>query len=202
MTTPPIPIVRTPGLAKDLIGRAQAARAAWRTPAHQRSAGDPETLTAGQRSDEDNAQALRRIVAKNNWPGRSLVGEEACQAAVDIAVHADHDLPLQITLLRMLRTAVEQGEATPAQWAHLRDRCLVRSGKQQLYGTQQWYGPDGRLEPHPIADPGRLDERRAAVGLPPYTTQAERLNEHHTGPSSISTDPVAVPRPTVEETAA
>jgi hypothetical protein len=179
-------------MARDLLARAESARASWRTPAIQRAAITPEQLATAR----DNAQALRHIVARNRWPGRSLVGEEACQAAVLIALHADHDTPFQHALLRLLHEAARSGEATFAQWAHLHDRCLVHTARQQMYGTQYWYRPDGRLEPHPIADPGNLDARRTEVGLPPFAEAAERLRRHHTNLSSLSNLAVTAVAPT------
>ncbi|MFF1712237.1 DUF6624 domain-containing protein [Streptomyces sp. NPDC058268] len=186
MTTPHAPGPSRPDIARDLLARAESARDGWRTPAVQLTAMTQDELDALRNAAKDNAQALRHIVAKNHWPGRSLVGEEACQAALHIALHADHDPPFQTTLLQMLLNAARHGEATPAQWAHLHDRCLVNAGRDQDYGTQYWYWPDGRLELHRVADPGNLDTRRAKVGLPPFKETAERLRRHHTDPASLS----------------
>ena len=202
VTTPSEPRPSRPDIARDLLGRVEAARTAWSTPAVQLDAMAPDERAALRAIDRDNTLALRRIVAQHNWPGRTLVGKEACQAALVIALHADHDPAFQNALLRMLRDAAQRGEATPAQWAHLQDRCLVHAGRQQLYGTQHWYRPDRRLEPHPIADPDSLDARRAQVGLPPFVDQSERLRRHHTDPSCLSACVGAVPRPAVERPAA
>jgi hypothetical protein len=202
VTTPDDHQPTRPAIARDLQERAESARTAWRTPAVQLSAMAPDELATLRAIDRDNTLALRRIVAQYNWPGRSLVGDEACQAALVIALHADHDPAFQTTLLWMLHGAVQRGEATPAQWAHLQDRCLVHASQQQLYGTQYWYRPDGRLEPHRIADPEDLGARRSRVGLPPFADQAERLRRHHTDASSLSTCVVVVPRPVVERPAA
>ncbi|MFD8897553.1 DUF6624 domain-containing protein [Streptomyces ardesiacus] len=125
----------------------------------------PHALAALAQTQHDNAAGLKRIVERlGQWPGRSTVGADACQAAVDIAVHSDHNPALQRTLLGLLRRAVEAVDATSAQLAHLQDRCLVNVGQAQLYGTQHWYRPDGLLEPHPIADRAQLDSRRAGRG--------------------------------------
>lgn len=190
MTTPHASGPSHPDIARDLLARAESARAGWRTPAVRLTTMTPQELDALRDTAKVNAQALRYIVAKHHWPGRSLVGEEACQAALHIALHADHDPPFQTTLLQMLLDAARRGEATPAQWAHLHDRCLVNTGRDQDYGTQHWYWPDGRLELHPVTDPSNLDTRRAKVGLPPFKEAAERLRRHHTDPASLS-DPAA-----------
>ncbi|MFJ8752168.1 DUF6624 domain-containing protein [Streptomyces sp. NPDC102441] len=186
MTTPSESSPSRPDIARDLLARAESARAFRRTPAHRLAAMTPDELTQLRESDKGNAQALRHIVAKNRWPGRSLVGEEACRAALLIALRANHDPSFQRTLLGMLHEAARRGDASPAQWAHLHDRCLVHAERQQVYGTQHWFRTDGRLEPHPVADPDNLDARRAQVSLPPFAETAERLRRHHTDPSSLS----------------
>jgi Family of unknown function (DUF6624) len=101
------------------------------------------------------------------WPGRSLVGEDGALAAWLIAQHADRDREQQRAFLDLLRDAVSQDEASPAHLAYLEDRVRVGQGQPQLYGTQ-FTVTDGELEPHPIEDPERLDERRSAVGLGPF----------------------------------
>ena len=202
MTTPTSSGPTRPDIARDLLARVESARASWRTVATQRTAMTPDELSTLRAADKENAQALRHIVARHRWPGRSLVGEEACHAAFVIALHADHDTPFQHALLRLLHEAARNGEATPAQWAHLHDRCLVHTARQQLYGTQHWLAPDGRLEPHPIADLGNLDARRAEVGLPPFAEAVERLRRHHTDPSALSNAAVTAAAPTEQRPAA
>ncbi|MGW2081228.1 DUF6624 domain-containing protein [Streptomyces sp. NPDC001939] len=185
MTAPAASGPSRPDIARDLLARAESARAGWLTPAVRLAAMPPDDLAALHDTAKDNAQALRHIVGKHRWPGRSLVGEEACQAALGIALRADHDPPFQSTLARMLLDAARRGEATPAQWAHLHDRCLVNTGQAQQYGTQYLYRPGSQLELHPVADPATLDARRAQVGLLPYAEAAERLRRHHSDPASL-----------------
>ncbi|MET9776290.1 DUF6624 domain-containing protein [Streptomyces sp. NPDC006367] len=192
MNEPREPEPGYPALAEDLLGRAQRAREHWRTPGAERLGMTPDTLAALAQTQHDNAVGLKRIVERlGQWPGHSTVGLQACQAAVDIAVHSDHDPAFQRTLLGLLQKAVNTGEATSAQLAHLHDRCLVNAGQAQVYGTQHWYRPDGLLQPHPITDPARLDTRRASVGLPSYAEQARRLRERHRPIGSLSA-PAAV----------
>lgn len=181
-----------PALAEGLLGRAQRAKENWRTSGAKRLGMTPDTLAALAQTQHDNATGLKRIVERlGQWPGRSTVGPQACQAAVDIAVHSDHDPDFQRTLLRLLQKAVNAGDATSAQLAHLHDRCLLNAGQAQAYGTQHWYRPDGLLQPHPITDPAQLDTRRASAGLPPYAEQARLLRERH-GPIASLSAPAAV----------
>ncbi|MGW0603993.1 DUF6624 domain-containing protein [Streptomyces sp. NPDC002640] len=195
MNEPNPPAQGYAALAKDLLGRAQRAKELWRTPGAERLSMTPNALAALDQAQHDHTAGLKRVVERlgGRWPGRSTVGTDACQAAVKIAVHSDHDPALQRTLLGLLRKAVESGDASSAQFAHLHDRCLVRAGQVQLYGTQHWYRPDGLLEPHPIADRAQLDTRRAGAGLPPYSEQARRLRERHGPIASLSVSAAAEP---------
>jgi hypothetical protein len=48
----------------------------------------------------------------------------------------------------------------------LLDRIRVLEGKAEIYGTQFDWDAEGNMVPFPIEDLGRVEERRAAVGLP------------------------------------
>ncbi|MFD3959165.1 DUF6624 domain-containing protein [Micromonospora tulbaghiae] len=189
MTTPGSP-PNWAAIGRDLTTRADTAKASWRTPAYRRAAAPTEVVAAARKADADNALFLGEIVARHGWPGRSRIGEDGCRAAVAIAIHADQDRELQLRFLAALREAAQQGEATPAQWAHAQDRLLVNSGQPQMYGTQWIYRPDGtsgRLELLPVADPDALDRRRAQVGLVVHGERAGLLRRQHL--ASLS-DPV------------
>ncbi|MGG2461702.1 DUF6624 domain-containing protein [Streptomyces sp. RGM 3693] len=126
--------------------------------------------------DAENAAALRRIIGAHGWPGHSLVGTEAANAAWLIVQHAELDL--QLRSLDLLASAVEQGEATRQQLALLTDRVLMRQGKPQLYGTQYRDLRDGHgYQLWEVADPEDLDARRATVGLGPHSAYAAALRD-------------------------
>jgi uncharacterized protein DUF6624 len=127
--------------------------------------------------DDDNTRWLADVLASRGWPGRTLVGEEGAQAAWLLAQHADQDPIQQRAFLDALRAAVAQGEASAAHLAYLEDRVRVHAGQSQLYGTQFTH-IDGSLRPHPIEDPGRLDERRSQAGLEPFADYEARMRAH------------------------
>jgi Family of unknown function (DUF6624) len=127
-----------------------------------------------QRVDEDNTRWLGDLLTTRGWPGKALVGEDGAQAAFLLAQHADRAAGLQQEFLDALRRAVAQGEASPAHLAYLEDRVRVRAGRPQLYGTQ-FTVTGGTFGPHPIEDPQRLDERRAAAGLEPFCDYEARM---------------------------
>ncbi|MCC2275452.1 hypothetical protein LKL35_08455 [Streptomyces sp. ET3-23] len=172
MTTPP----QRPDIARDLINRATMARE-HRSKLLRGLLSEAE-ISMGRHIDHVNAQVLRRIVSAHGWPGRSLVGEDGAEAAWQLALHADTVPDFQRLALRLLTTAVEHGEATIQQWAHLHDRCSINAGHAQLYGTQHRLGPAG-VATLPIREREHLDARRAAVGLPPFTTAQRAVRLRH-----------------------
>ncbi|WP_331731506.1 DUF6624 domain-containing protein [Streptomyces sp. NBC_00073] len=176
-----------PEIGRDLIGRVQAAKATWHAPAHEREAASVDVAQTARHTIAADAQALRQIVARlSGWPGRPLVGDGGCQAALTIALNSDHDPSFQITLLQMLAEAVRRGDATTAQWAHLHDRCLVRSGRPQRYGTQ-YQLRDGQLEMCTVVDPEDLDQQRANAGLPPHRDRLVLLEHRHGAVRELAT---------------
>jgi len=133
--------------------------------------------------DRQNIDRIGEIVRQFGWPGRSLVGEDASTAAFMIVQHAE--LKDQQKYLPLLEEAAKRGEAKPADVAMLEDRVLTREGKKQRYGTQLHSGPDtgGKLVLYPIDDEEHVDERRAAVGLPPLAEYLKLFNLAYQAPA-------------------
>ena len=127
--------------------------------------------------DRRNGLRLDEIIAQHGWPGRSLVGGPASQAAYLVLAHADSIR--QHRYLPLLKAAAAKGEAVPADAATLEDQVLVREGRKQIYGTRVHFGPEtnGRWELYPIEDEEHVDERRAAVGLPPLAEYKKLMEQ-------------------------
>lgn len=69
----------------------------------------PADLEAMERVDRDNTAALKRIVAEHGWPGRTLVGEEAAEAAWLLA-QVRHEAPfLRVEVKGLHRQPVAAG---------------------------------------------------------------------------------------------
>lgn len=116
-----------------------------------------------------NAARLRELVAEHGWPGWSRVGDEAASAAWRIVQHAIGEPDFQRAMLPVLAAAAAAGEVDPAEVAMLDDRIRVFEGRPQRYGTQyDWADTlDAMVPMGTVDDPDTVDERRAAVGLPP-----------------------------------
>lgn len=117
--------------------------------------------------DAPRTARLAEILAEHGWPGYSLVGEEAEDAAWAIAQHSDQDVDFQKTALQHLSAAVEADDASPGNLAYLTDRIAANEGQPQTYGTQVACGEDGPAPVTPIADEAAVDDLRADASLPP-----------------------------------
>ncbi|WP_198358225.1 DUF6624 domain-containing protein [Streptomyces fildesensis] len=167
------PLPLRPDLARDLLlrkQRDQELRHEWATS--PRTARSPEVV------DRANTEALRRIIAEHGWPGHSLVGPEAADAAWLLAQHADHDHSFQWECLALLGQAARDGEATGQQLAYLTDRCRLNSQVPQIYGTQ-YIVRNGELALYDLEDPENLELRRADVGLECFTESDTRIRSAH-----------------------
>ncbi len=108
------------------------------------------------------------------WPGRRRVGDDGAEAAWFLVQRGDADL--QRRALGYLEVAVDWEDASPAHYAFLVDRIRMREGRPQIYGSQFVRSADGdSLEPWPVEDLDRVDERRARVGLAPLAVQLAEM---------------------------
>ena len=114
-----------------------------------------------------NAARLKQIIAEHGWPDRELVGDDGTLAAWFIAQHAIGEPDFQRLALRLVRDKVKAEKVPPAQEAYLGDRIAMYEGRPQRYGTQSLPCPDGQYRRWQTEDPEHLNERRAAIGLPP-----------------------------------
>jgi hypothetical protein len=115
-----------------------------------------------------NAARLRELLAIHGWPDETIAGSDGTEAAWFIVQHAIGEPAFQRQVLRVLRRCEGTGCVPLWHAAYLEDRIAMYEGRPQLYGTQ-WIDDsrDGRLRPWVIAEPGRVNERRAAAGLGP-----------------------------------
>jgi len=121
-------------------------------------------------SDEDNLDWLRQQVALNGWFDIRRYGRAADQAAWLMVQHADGAPAYQAYIAAVLEVKSRSGDTDPKNYAFLSDRVAVRAGQPQTFATQMECVNGRWLEPE-VLDPGTLDSRRAAIGLPPYKKQ-------------------------------
>jgi hypothetical protein len=133
----------------------------------------PEDIAEMARIDADNTRWLKEVIDRSGWPGRTQVGMDGANAAWLLVQHADADRAFQKHCLELMQQ-LPADEISQTDLAYLVDRVRVGEGQPQVYGTQL----DDDLQPAPIEDAEHVDERRAAIGLPPlaeYLRSAEEL---------------------------
>lgn len=133
-------------------------------------------LALEEKNMQGNQKKLLQLLDKYGWPTASEVTEYAAAGAALIINHSTYEI--RSKYFPMLEEAFKKGEAQPLRYAKMRDRLLVEEGKKQLYGTQIKMENLER-EPHPIADPDNVDQRRAEIGLgplAPYLKQRFDIN--------------------------
>jgi hypothetical protein len=117
---------------------------------------------------------LREVIKRHGWPGRSLVGNSAADAASRLIQHADCSLAFLRRCLRLIKEAAARGDVPPRHVAYLTDVLRMRTGRKQLYGTK-FRKRKGRLVPYPIEREHEVDERRKQMELEPLHAYARRL---------------------------
>lgn len=179
-----------PDLARELIAR--AAQSAAHRAKRVRNQLDAVQLGQGRHTDHANTKILGRILADHNcWPGHRLVGPDGARAAWSIALHSDDDPAFQRAATTLLGRAVQAGDALVQHWAHLHDRALITSGRDQEYGTQLRLSADG-ISLCPLRAPASVDARRATVSLPPLAIALTAVRRRYTPDNSFDQAPTDV----------
>jgi hypothetical protein len=115
-----------------------------------------------------NAARLRDLIAVHGWPSEDIAGEDGAKAAWFITQHAVGEPEFQRAVLHLLQVCAAEGRAPAWHAAYLEDRIAMHEGRPQRFGTQWMDDPtDGRARPWRLAEPDRVNELRASVGLGP-----------------------------------
>lgn len=135
---------------------------------HAEAGGEQSSEGARRRLDsmhQRNADRLKALIGEHGWPGHALVGHEGATYAWMIVQHATCDLKFQRRGLELIKDAVSRREAPMSHAAYLEDLIRVEEGRPQLYGTQFEIDKEGRMNPLPIENAARVNDRRRAAGL-------------------------------------
>jgi len=115
-----------------------------------------------------NAARLRELIAVHGWPGEDIAGKDGTEAAWLIGQHAIGEPDFQHEVLRLLQACALAGRVPLWHVAYLEDRIAMYEGRPQRYGAQWMDDPvDGRTRPWRLAEPDRVNQLRAEVGLGP-----------------------------------
>lgn len=114
-----------------------------------------------------NAARLRELIAIHGWPAEDIAGQDGAKAAWFIVQHSIGEPAFQREVLAMLRACASRDRVPAWNAAYLEDRIAMHEGRAQRFGTQWMDSPeDGRTRPWRLAEPDRVNELRASVGLP------------------------------------
>lgn len=119
------------------------------------------------RLDRANTKWLKKVVAENGWPTKSVVGEDASHKSWLLAQHSDHDPVFQLDVLRLMEPLVEVEEVSKRDYAYLYDRVMLKLVGTQRYATQVTCEKGKRVW-QPLENSEQLAALRASIGLEPF----------------------------------
>ncbi len=172
-----VPLLATPASTAAFLDALRAADQAARSTA--------ETADDDQLSAVGTAVVRRLFDEAPGWPSAARTGAGGPDT-VWLLVQHSHDLSLMVEAVDRAPAAVAAGALSPAKMAVLSDRVAIFQLQPQTWGSQ-FAEVDGVLRPLPLADPAGVDDRRAAVGLPPLADYAASLADgapHSTTPAT------------------
>ncbi|RZL13871.1 MAG: hypothetical protein EOO62_06970 [Hymenobacter sp.] len=154
-------------LARLRKGKADSLAAALHLPKDQIAT---YARTRMQQADSSNLRRVEEIIWRYGYPGQTLVGSPANEAAWRVIQHSEK-IP---QYLIWVKGAAEAGEIPYHFYAQMLDRKLMDDGQEQVYGTQ-WAGytvlDHATGKQHtiafiwPIKDSPRADQRRYRAGF-------------------------------------
>ncbi|QNK61336.1 hypothetical protein H7F33_12240 [Pedobacter sp. PAMC26386] len=136
---------------------------------------------------DNNTKRLKRLFSTQGYLWNNEIGKIATHQIWLMVQHADNDLPFQERYLEKLAISIDKKQADITEFAYLTDRVRKNKGLKQVYGTQMNYrtiedpvkGKVSVMEPWPVENPEKLDERRKKAGLQPineYLGMMKQLN--------------------------
>lgn len=136
-----------------------------------------------EQTDESNLKRIREIIhLTGGYPGKTLVGSSASEAAFYVLQHAPDSIQEQY--YDMIVEAARQDELNKRLAAMYQDRYLMHRGEDQIFGTQirTEFKTDSltgeRIDKTflwPIADTTRIDSLRMHHGMMPLEDYLRRF---------------------------
>lgn len=131
--------------------------------------------------DRANTARLKVLFEHCGFPDKDQHGETAPGDAWLMVQHADHDVAFQKQALALIEgMAAQRKEPLGKSYAYLSDRIAVAERRPQAYGTQLMAPVEQpcHFEFNPMDDREKVEERRAALGLPPLDIYKEIVLEN------------------------
>jgi hypothetical protein len=116
--------------------------------------------------DSVNLKKIIAFIDAHGWPGQEELGSQGSSTLFLVIQHSDS--AIQEKYIPLLREAVRQKKAKPQDLALMEDRLSISKYGYQLYGSQiEQDTVTKKFFILPIKDEASVNQRRAAVGLPP-----------------------------------
>jgi hypothetical protein len=133
-------------------------------------------------TDSLNYFRLVKIFDRYGFPNYDVVGQQASQKFWLLVQHQDEHPAFQEKVLQQMKKEVDAKKASASDYAYLVDRVQWHKGMPQVYGTQTRFNADSTaLEPMPVIEPEKLNERREQVGLESIEKYMEKVNRMYAG---------------------
>lgn len=122
------------------------------------------------KTDASNLLRIEEILNQYGYPGQSLVGAPANEAAFYVIQHS----PRIDKYLQLIKEAADRKELPFRLYAMMLDRSLMQAGREQLYGTQatgfetlnaQTGKKEFKMIIWPIKNAGTVNKRRMEAGF-------------------------------------
>jgi hypothetical protein len=133
-------------------------------------------------TDSSNYFLLKDIFDKYGFPNYDIVGKEGSNNFWLLVQHQDRHPTFQDSVLVKMKIEVDANKAYSGNYAYLVDRVKVNTGQQQVYGTQMELNSEQTsYVPKSVIDSGKLNERRASVGLGTIENYIKIMNTRYFG---------------------
>lgn len=167
----PSPVPVSPEVAKEI-----AAELSARAVRDQEALKLPDAQEKRPPILEENRRYLRSIVERYGWIDIPRFGRPAANAAIFIAKHAADVRLLLAAQDTVERDARENGGGKELV-AVLVDELRILTGHKQKYGSQIVDDEQGKPLVVPVEDLTKVEEYRAALGIPAWKAYLSRVSE-------------------------
>lgn len=121
---------------------------------------------------------LKTIINTFGFPGFDKVGKTSSFNFWLCVQHCDKDLEFQEKVLKLMKKELKNKNANSENYAYLKDRVNINSGKAQIYGTQVEY-QNRTAVPKNLTQPKKVNKKRKSVGLGTLEEYLKSMTEFH-----------------------
>ena len=129
-------------------------------------------LNGGENFDADNLERLKKIVAKNGYPGYHQVGQDV---PLHIVFHHFSPENNETYFYDVLKKAIFTGDISPYGYGGIIDYDKFKRREPLVYGTY-FTTVDGIRYLQPVENFETLNEKRKSIGLEPVERFMEKFN--------------------------